>query len=120
MHSRRYFTKALDAGDQRAALPLAAYKKIYKIEEEIREHDPPLTHTQVLAVRVEKIKPVFDELVAWSRAHQPAMLPLVGVDPLEHLVDVLPILTRDIRLADMPALFPVRWKARRDAATSAQ
>ena len=24
MHSRRYFTKALDAGDQRAALPLAA------------------------------------------------------------------------------------------------
>ena len=58
-----------------AALPLAAYKKIYKIEEEIREHDPPLTHVQVLAVRVEKIKPVFDELVAWCRAHQPAMLP---------------------------------------------
>ena len=189
MHSRRYFTKALDAGDQRAALPLAAYKKIYKIEEEIREHDPPLTHAQVLAVRVEKIKPVFDELVAWCRAHQPAMLPssklgtairymlnhhvalgrfltdgvipidngpaerlhvrcaiarknflfagsddggeraavaftilgscrLVGVDPLEYLADVLPILTRDIRLADLPALLPVRWKARRDAATS--
>jgi transposase len=180
----------IDAGDQRAALPLAAYKKIYKIEEEIREHDPPLKYAQVLAVRVEKIKPVFDELVAWCRAHQ-AMLPssklgtairymlnhhvalgrfltdgvipidngpaerlhvrcaiarknflfagsddggeraavaftilgscrLVGVDPLEYLADVLPILTRNIRLADMPALLPVRWKARRDAATSAQ
>ena len=190
MHSRRYFTKALDAGDQRAALPLAAYKKIYEIEKEIREHDPSLTPEGVLAVRIEKIKPVFDELVAWCRAHQPSALPssklgaalrymlnhhvalgrfltdgvipidngpaerlhvrcaiarknflfagsddggeraaiaftilgscrLVGVNPLEYLADVLPILTRDIRLADMPALLPVHWKARRDAAVSA-
>lgn len=190
MHSRRYFTKALDAGDQRAALPLAAYKKIYKIEEEIREHDPPLTPEKVLAVRIEKSRPVFDELVAWCRAHQPAVLPssklgaalrymlnhhvalgrfltdgvipidngpaerlhvrcaiarknflfvgsddggeraaiaftilgscrLLGIDPLEYLADVLPILTRDIRLADMPALLPVHWKSRRDAAKSA-
>ena len=190
MHSRRYFTKALDAGDQRAALPLAAYKKIYEIEKEIREHDPSLTPEGVLAVRIEKIKPVFDELVAWCRAHQPSALPSsklgaalrymlnhhvalgrfltdgvipidngpaerlhvrcaiarknflfagsddggeraaiaftilgscrrVGVNPLEYLADVLPILTRDIRLADMPALLPVHWKARRDAAESA-
>jgi len=190
MHSRRYFTKALDAGDQRAALPLAAYKKLYKIEEEIREHDPPLTDEQVLAVRIEQSKPIFDELVAWCRAHQPSVLPssklgaairymlnhhvalgryltdgvipidngpaerlhvrcaiarknflfagsddggeraaiaftilgscrLLGIDPLEYLADVLPILSRDIRLADMPALLPVHWKARRDGATSA-
>lgn len=32
MHARRYWTKALDAGDTRAALPLAAYKKLYEIE----------------------------------------------------------------------------------------
>ena len=190
MHSRRYFTKALDAGDQRAALPLAAYKKIYEIEKEIREHDPSLTPEGVLAVRIEKIKPVFDELVAWCRAHQPSALPssklgaalrymlnhhvalgrfltdgvipidngpaerlhvrcaiarknflfagsddggeraaiaftilgscrLVGVNPLEYLADVLPLLTRDIRLADMPALLPIHWKARRDTAASA-
>ncbi len=190
MHSRRYFTKALDAGDQRAALPLAAYKKIYKIEEEIREHDPPLTPEQVLAVRIERSKPVFDELVAWCRAHQPTVPPssklgvalrymlnhhvalgrfltdgvipidngpaerlhvrcaiarknflfagsddggeraaiaftilgscrLLGVDPLEYLADVLPILSRDIRLVDMPALLPVHWKARRNAAKPA-
>jgi transposase len=40
MHARRYFVKALDAGDQRAALPLAAYKRLYKIEDEIRALDP--------------------------------------------------------------------------------
>ena len=190
MHSRRYFTKALDAGDQRAALPLAAYKKIYKTEQEIREHDPPLTHEQIRAVRIEKSKTAFDELVAWCRAHQPSVLPssklgaairymlnhhvalgrfltdgvipidngpaerlhvrcaiarknflfagsddggeraaiaftilgscrLLGIDPLVYLADVLPILSRDIRMADMPALLPVRWKARRDAAKSA-
>ena len=190
MHSRRYFTKALDAGDQRAALPLAAYKRIYKIEEEIREHDPRLTCEQVLAMRIEKSKPVLAELVAWCRAHQPSVLPssklgaalrymlnhhvalgrfltdgaipidngpaerlhvrcaiarknflfagsddggeraaiaftilgscrVLGIDPLEYLADVLPILTRDIRLADMPALLPVHWNARRAAAKSA-
>lgn len=36
MHARRYFVKALDAGDTRAALPIAAYKKIYQIESEAR------------------------------------------------------------------------------------
>jgi hypothetical protein len=40
MHARRYFVKALDAGDKRAALPLAAYKKLYEIEAEIRDRDP--------------------------------------------------------------------------------
>jgi hypothetical protein len=32
MHARRYFVKALDAGNARAALPLEAYKKIYAVE----------------------------------------------------------------------------------------
>jgi len=36
MHGRRYWTKALDAGDTRATLPIAAYKKIYEIEAKIR------------------------------------------------------------------------------------
>jgi hypothetical protein len=191
MHSRRYFTKALDTGDQRAALALAAYKKIYKIEQQICEHDPPATPDQVLAARIEYSKPVFDELVAWCRAHQPpSVLPssklgaairymlnhhvalgrfltdgcvpidngpaerlhvrcaiarknflfagsddggeraaiaftilgscrLLGINPIEYLADVLPILSRDIRLIDMPELLPVHWKARRDATKSA-
>ena len=71
MHARRYFVKALDAGDTRAALPIAAYKKLYEIEEEIRGHDPD----QRLAVRQQKSRPVFDELVAWAKVHQPFEAP---------------------------------------------
>lgn len=54
MHGRRYYVKALDAGDKRAALPLAAYKKLYEIEEEIRHHEPDTK----LAVRQAQSKPV--------------------------------------------------------------
>ena len=43
---------------------------------------------------------------------------LAGVDPLEYLADVLPKLTRRIRLLDLPSLLPSRWAAAR-AATSA-
>jgi transposase len=39
MHARRYFVKALDAGDARAALPLAAFKSLYEIEASIRDRD---------------------------------------------------------------------------------
>jgi transposase len=66
MHARRYYVKALDAGDKRAALPLAAYKKLYEIEEEIRDRAPDTK----LAVRQAQSKPVFDELVAWAKTHQ--------------------------------------------------
>jgi transposase len=67
MHARRYFVKALDAGDKRAALPIAAYKKLYEIEDEIRLHDLD----EKLVVRQAQSKPVFDELVAWAKVHQP-------------------------------------------------
>lgn len=70
MHARRYFVKALDAGDQRAALPLAAYKRLYKIEHEIRDLDPDAK----LAERRARSKPVWDELAAWCalrKQHEP-------------------------------------------------
>jgi transposase len=67
MHSRRYFRKALDRGDARAALPLAAFKRLYDIEDEIRERDAE----EKRAVRQASSKPVHDELVAWCKAHQP-------------------------------------------------
>jgi hypothetical protein len=38
---------------------------------------------------------------------------LAGVNPVEYLADVLPRLARTIRLADVPALLPARWKAAR-------
>jgi transposase len=70
MHARRYFVKALDAGDQRAALPLAAYKRLYKIEDEIRDLDDDAK----LAARRARSKPVWDELAKWCalrKQHEP-------------------------------------------------
>jgi transposase len=186
MHGRRYFMKALDAGDQRAALPLAAYKKLYEIEAEIRDRDPD----DKLVERQSRSKPIWDELVAWCHVHKKYEQPssplgvalryftnhhvalgrfleygyvpldngiverlhvrtaltrknflfagadsggeraaiaftilgscrLAGVDPIEYLTDVLPKLTRRIRLLDLPALLPARWAAARAAAAAA-
>jgi transposase len=67
MHGRRYWTKALDAGDTRAALPIAAYKKLYEIEAKIRGLAPD----DKLSVRQEESKPVFDEIVSWAEAYKP-------------------------------------------------
>lgn len=183
MHARRYYVKALEAGDKRAALPIAAYKKLYKIEEEIRNLDPDAK----LAVRQEQSKPVFDELVAWAKTHQPYEPPtsklgeairyllnhrvalgrflesglvpmdngaverlhvraaltrknylfagsdaggeraaiaytilgccrIAGVNPIEYLREILPLLARRIQLIKLPELLPAAWKARRAAA----
>ncbi|MGE0230120.1 MAG: IS66 family transposase [Dehalococcoidia bacterium] len=67
MHARRYFVKALDAGDTRAALPIAAYKKLYAIEAETAGLDDEAR----LVIRQERSRPVFDELGAWCRTYQP-------------------------------------------------
>ncbi len=67
MHARRYCKKALDAGDQRMALALGAFKKLYDIEEEIRDKLPD----EKLAVRKRESAPVYDKFVAWCKAHQP-------------------------------------------------
>jgi transposase len=66
MHSRRYFRKALDRGDDRAALPLAAFKKLYDIEDEIRDRGVEAKG----AARQSSSTPVYDEIVAWCRTHQ--------------------------------------------------
>ena len=184
MHARRYFVKALDAGDKRAALPIAAYKKLYEIERELREKG--LDPDAVLAQRRERSKPLWDELVSWCTVHKKHEPPssklgialryftnhhvalarfldygyvpmdngiverlhvrtaltrknylfagsdagaeraaiaytilgscrLAGIDPLEYLRDVLPRMTRKVRLIDLSDLLPHRWKQRRDA-----
>jgi len=183
MHSRRYFRKALDRGDGRAALPLAAFKKLYDIEDEIRDR----TAEEKRAVRQASSKPVHDEIVNWCQAHKPHEPPssplgagiryllnhqvalrrflddgrvpidngiverlhvrtaltrknflfagsdtgaeraaiaytvlgscqLADVNPIEYLADVLPRLAHGVRLRDVPALLPARWKAARTAA----
>ncbi len=67
MHGRRYFTKALDAGDTRAALPVAAFKKLYDIEVAVKN----ATIDERRRIRQDESGPVYDDLVAWAEAYQP-------------------------------------------------
>lgn len=67
MHARRYFKKALDAGDERAARPIAAFKRLYFIEDEIRD----LPIAEKTAQREARSRPVYDALVEWCEAHKP-------------------------------------------------
>jgi transposase len=67
MHARRYFAKALDGGDHRAALPLAAFKELYDIEAEARD----LGATQWLEARQTRSRHVYLSLLRWARKHQP-------------------------------------------------
>jgi transposase len=185
MHARRYFAKALDLGDARAALPLAAFKSLYELEAEVRDRDA----AGRLSRRREHSVHVYDELAAWCRAHQRAEPPssplgkaigyllhheialrrflddgvvpidngiverlhvrtaltrknflfagsdaggeraaiaytllgccqLAGVDPVAYLAEVLPRLSRRIRLLDVPALLPAAWQEARAPAAS--
>jgi transposase len=71
MHARRYFAKALDAKDARAARAVNAYKVLYDIEEKLRGKPPG----DVKAGRQKESKPVFDALIAWAASHRQAEPP---------------------------------------------
>jgi len=99
-HSRRYFRKALAAGDSRAALPLAAFKKLYDIEKEVRGREPE----EIRRERQTRSTPLYDELESWCRVRQPHEPPssalgkaigylLNNVVPLRRFLDdgVIPI-----------------------------
>ena len=75
MHSRRRLIAALDAGDTRAALPLAAYKKLYDIEEEFK--DSSVSERQL--ARQARSKPLFKDLQSWVLAHRPYEPPATGM-----------------------------------------
>ncbi len=66
MHGRRYFSKALDAKDVRAALPIAAFKKLYEIEERLTGKPP----AERLRVRQAESKPIYDDLLIWCDAYR--------------------------------------------------
>ena len=66
MHARRYFVKALDGGDDRAALVIGAFKGLYQIEEDARF----LSADDRLALRQEQSSPIYDDIVMWCRHHE--------------------------------------------------
>lgn len=44
---------------------------------------------------------------------------LAGVNPIEYLTAMFPILAGRVRLIDLPDLLPHKWRLRRDAALAA-
>jgi transposase len=66
MHGRRYFVKAFEAGDVRAAVPLSAFQTLYDVEATARALNPAAR----LAERQRRSKPVYDELVAWCESYK--------------------------------------------------
>jgi transposase len=66
MHARRYFVKALEAKDLRAAVPIAAFKALYDVEDAARAMAPEARCQE----RQRRSKPVYDELVAWCTAQR--------------------------------------------------
>jgi transposase len=67
MHARRYFVKALDAGDTRAALVIGAMKGLYHVEDDYRDADP----ADRLAARIRESTPIYDDIIKWCQSYQP-------------------------------------------------
>ncbi|MBK8014478.1 MAG: IS66 family transposase [Deltaproteobacteria bacterium] len=61
MHARRYFVKALDGGEARAAIAINAYQALYGIEKEARDLEP----RERLRLRRERSAPIFNKLLEW-------------------------------------------------------
>ena len=91
MHARRYFVKALDANDARAAVPIAAFKALYDIESAVKD----ATATPRREARQARSKPVYDELVAWCEQYRPTEPPssLLG-KAIQYLLNHRVALTR--------------------------
>jgi transposase len=67
MHARRYFVKALEANDARAAIPIKAFKTLYDVEDDVRGTAPE----RRLQERTLRSKPVYAELIAWATTYHP-------------------------------------------------
>lgn len=73
MHCRRYFVRALEAKEVRAARPLQLYQQLYAIEAASREAgEGPDAR---LLRRQRDSKPIFDELSIWLKQHAGAVRP---------------------------------------------
>jgi transposase len=67
MHARRYFVKAFEAKDLRAAVPLEMIKRIYKIERASKKAGDD--HQARYERRQAETAPILDELETWIDEH---------------------------------------------------
>jgi len=73
MHARRYFVKAFDNKDLRAAVPLEMIKRLYEIEREAK--DAGDDHDQRYERRQRDMVPVLDELETWIETQRQTETP---------------------------------------------
>lgn len=71
-HARRYFVEAKDAGDARAAVPLAMIQRLYKVDRKAKLHG--LKHEVRLQLRKKHSQTILDQLYAWIVKHH-------GIEP---------------------------------------
>lgn len=68
MHCRRYFVRAFDKKDLRAAIPLDLIRRMYAVEAAAKEAGD--SHEQRLARRQRETQPLVDELRRWLDEHK--------------------------------------------------
>jgi transposase len=73
MHARRYFERALQGGDVRAALPMRIYKSLYAVERRATEEGVPLGE-RTRRRQVESV-PLLEELRQWVLHIAPTVPP---------------------------------------------
>ena len=73
MHARRYFVKAFEAKDLRAAVPLEMIKRLYAIERAAKRAGDD--HQQRYQRRQHDMVPVMDELERWIKDQRPTEPP---------------------------------------------
>lgn len=73
MHTRRYFVKAFEAKDRRAAVPLEIIKQMYAIERAAREDGDD--HDARYERRQRDLVPLLDQLEAWIAEHRDTLPP---------------------------------------------
>jgi transposase len=73
MHARRYFVRAFERNDLRAAKPIDLIREMYKIEAASKEAGE--SHQARLERRQRDMKPLIDELRAWLDKHQGCDVP---------------------------------------------
>ncbi len=100
MHSRRYFVKALDAGNKRAAIVLKAFKKLYRLEWRFAEDG--LSGGELAKARQARAGPVWKTLKMWCegerREGHPSSLLVVAANYLLRHYEALTCYLTDGRL----------------------
>jgi hypothetical protein len=99
MHARRGFVKALDAGDLRASVPIAAFKALYDVEADCAGMAPEMR----LRERQRRSRPVYDELLQWCQTYQSLEPPksMLGA-AVQYLVNQQVALTRFLDDGGLP------------------